>query len=163
MDLLIKNEKLSFKGEVKWIKTRGGVLVAESPWMQNRVLSGPGRGVSLMLDRLANITTNSGVITHAELGIDNLPVNPSQPGVINGLVRSAVGLVTRSGLEVTFRFFFLDALTPNNTYFEFGMYTAGTMTIGSGAGFNRLTMLTNPLVKVTGEDITLICRVTGSV
>jgi hypothetical protein len=162
MEIQLK-DGLGLIGEVKWEKTRNGILVAESPWMKNQVLSASGAGISVILDRLANITTNSGVVSHAELGDDNTPTNPAQPGVINGLVRANVATAVRSGAQVTFRFFFIDSLTPDDTYYEFGMFTNGSPTIGSGAGFNRLTMLTSPLVKVTGEDITMVCRVTGNV
>lgn len=162
MEFLTK-DSLGIKGEVKWIKTRGGILVAESPWMKNQVLSASGAGISVMLDRLADITTNTGIITHAELGDDVTPTSPAQPGVLNGLVRASIGTKVRSGVLATFRFFFIDALTPDDTYTEFGMYTGGIATLGSGAGFNRLTMLTNPLVKVAGEDITMVCRITGNV
>lgn len=155
-------ENFALHGQVKWQKTKGGILVAESPWMNNKVLSGAGKGISLFLDRLANITTYSGVVSYAEIGDDATAANPAQAGVLNPLVRVGVALVSRSGLTADFRFFFPDVTTPDDTYNEFGMIIGGTATIGTGQAFNRLALGT-PLVKAAGEDTTIICRITGSV
>jgi hypothetical protein len=161
MESLVK-DSFKLEGEVMWIKHRNGVEVERSGWQKNTVLSGSNRGISLFLDRLINITTYTGVISHAEIGDDNTAAIPSQSGLLNPLVRTSVGLTAASGLTRDFRFFFTDALTPNDTYHEFGMIVDGTGTIGTGVTFNRL-VFGSPLVKAAGESITIVCRITGSV
>lgn len=156
------NDSFAFVGEVQWQKTRNGILVAESPWMRNKVVSSDARGISIVLDRLASINTYSLNITHADIGDDNTPATASDTALGNTLERAQVGSVSRSGLTVSFRFFFSDALTADDTYHEFGMVIDGTGTLGTGRLFNHLIFST-ALVKATGEDHTIVCRITGTV
>ena len=160
MELL--KDSFALQGEVKWIKSKNGIIVAESPWQKNKILSGGNKGISLFLDRLTNVTTYSAVIAYAEIGDNATPAVATDPGLLNPLVRVSVGLVSRSGLTADFRFFFPNATTPDDTYHEFGMIVDGTPTIGTGVPFNRLVM-GSPLVKAPGEDNTIVCRITGSV
>ena len=150
------------RGEVKWQKTKNGILVAESPWMKNQIMANDARGLYMMLDRLANDTTYTGIIKYAEIGDDNTAPDESNTDMGNGLVRSQIGSYSRSAKTATFRFFYADALTPNDTYLEFGMFVDGSSTLGTGRLFNRLLFSTD-LVKSSGEDHTVVCRVTGIV
>lgn len=155
-------DSFALMGEVKWIKSKNGIIVAESPWQKNKILSGANKGISLYLDRMTNILTYTGVVSHAQIGDDATPATAGDPGLLNPLVRVSVGAMTRSGLQANFRFFFPDATTPDDTYHEFGMIVDGTPTIGTGVPVNRLVM-GSPLVKAPGEDNTILCRITGSV
>jgi hypothetical protein len=130
--------------------------------MQNQIVSGDELGLSIVLDRLASINTHSLNITHAEMGDSNTPAEASDTALGNALVRAQVGAVSRSGLSVDFRFFFPDALTPDDDYEEFGMYIDGAAGLETGQLFNHLVYSTT-LSKNTGEDHTVVCRVTGSV
>jgi len=162
----MKNLKDTFKiiGEVKWIKTNSktGEVISESPWMKNQIVSGVGYGISILLDKLIGDVTYSGEITHADIGDDNTAATASDTDLGNGLERATVGALSTSGLTRTFRFFFADALTADDTYKEFGMFIDGTATVGTGRIFNHL-IFTTDLVKATGEDHTIVCRITGSV
>lgn len=155
-------DNIGIKGHVKWIKTKDGKVVAESPWMQNQVLANSGRGLYLLLDRLAGITTYTSVISHADIGDDNTAASASDTGCINPLERASLGAASRSGSTATFRFFYPDALTADDTYEEFAMFVDGNSTPGNGQAFNRIVMAV-PLVKATGEDHTIVCKITGSV
>lgn len=159
----LKTQQFTLIGEVKWQKYKNGVLVEETPWQRNKILTSSQRGLQVLLDLLAGDNTYSGEITHADIGDDNTAVNAStDPGCLNALERASLGLVSSSGLSRTFRFFFPDALTADDTYREFSMIIDGTGTIGTGRGFNRIVMST-PLVKAAGEDHTLVCKITGAV
>ena len=160
MDML--KDSFSLKGEVKWIKSKNGIILAESEFMTNRVMGNDNRGIYLFLDRLASINTYSANITHADMGDDDTAASAADTALGNGLVRAQVGAVSRSGLTVEFRFFYADVLTPDDTYQEFGMFVDGNATLGTGQLFNHLVFGT-PLVKATGEDHTVVCRITGSV
>lgn len=153
----------TFQGEVKWEKYKDGKLVEASPWQKNKILTSENRGIQILLNRLAGDDTYSGEITHADIGDDNTPVSPgSDVGCINALERASVALITSSGLQRTFRFFYPDALTADDTYTEFSMFIDGSSGLNTGRGFNRIVMST-PLVKAAGEDHTIVCRITGAV
>ena len=164
MQTIELNEKqIGLTGEVKWIKSRNGKVISETPWMKNKVLSSADCGIQLFLNRLMGDDTHPSEITHADLGDDDTAVNAStDTGCLNALARAQLADSSTSGLQRTFRFFFADALTPDDTYHEFSMKVDGTSTIDSGQGFNRIVMGT-PLVKAPGEDHTVVCRITGSV
>jgi len=160
MDMLKDN--FSLKGEVKWIKSKDGIILAESDFMQNKIVANAERGIYLFLDRLAAINTYSANITHADIGDNNTAASAADTALGNGLVRAQIGAASRSGITVEFRFFYADVLTPDDTYQEFGMFVDGNATLGTGRLFNHLVFST-PLVKATGEDHTVVCRITGSV
>jgi len=154
-------DSFNFKGEVKWVKSKDGIILAESDFMTNKIVANDNRGIYLFLDRLAAVNTYSANITHADIGDDDTPVLAADTELGNGLVRAQVGAVSRSGLSVEFRFFYADTLTPDDTYEEFGMFVDGSTAVGSGQLFNHLVM--SPLVKADGEDHTVVCRITGAV
>lgn len=157
----LTKDSFALRGEVKWIKSKNGVIIAESDWCPNKVLSGSNLGVSMLLDRLAGITTYTGTITHADIGDDDTPATAADTGLGNALARSTVKLKSRSGLSTDYRFFYPDATTPDDTYKEFGMVVDGNATVGTGQYFNHLVM--SDLVKASGEDHTIVCRLTASV
>lgn len=150
------------KGQGRWIKRKDGIIVAESPWTDNQVIGNDGRGVYIFLDRLVNLLTYAGVIEYADLGTSDTAPTAADTDLNAGVVRTDVAAVSRSGLTADFRFFYPDALTPDNTYREVGMFTDATPTLGSGRLFNHLVFST-PLIKGTGEDHTVQIRISASV
>ena len=157
-----KTDTFGLTGEFKWIKSKNGVVIEESPWMKNKVVSSVGGGISIVLDRLASINTYTLNISHAEIGDDATAVTEADTALGNGLVRTSPSLTDRSAKTVTFRFFFPDATTPDDTYEEIGLFIDGTGVLDSGQLFNHLIM--DPaMIKATGEDYTIICKITGSV
>lgn len=150
------------KGKVKWVKSKDGIFIAESPWMDNIIVANDARGIYMILDRLTAINTYSLNITHADIGDSVTTPTSADTALGNGLVRASIGAVSRSGLSADFRFFYADATTPDDTYEEFGMFVDGTATVGTGRIFNHLKFTTQ-MVKSAGEDHTIVCRVTGSV
>ncbi len=159
---ILLEDSIAFHGQVKWIKSRNGVVIEESPWMDNIVLANAGRGAYMILDRLTSINTYSGNITYADIGTNATTPTSADTGCGTPVVRTSIGAVSRSALTADFRFFFADALTANNTYKEFSMAVDGSATVGSGQAFNHLKFTTD-LVKATGEDHTIVCRITASV
>lgn len=155
-------DSFSLRGEVKWIKSKDGIILAESEFMPNKVVGNDERGIYLFLDRLVSINDHSCNIKYADMGDDNTAALAADTALGNGLVRAQIGAVSRSALTADFRFFYADSLTPDDTYEEFGMFVDGSVTLGSGQLFNHLVFST-PLVKATGEDHTVVCRITGSV
>lgn len=164
MQSLNLKDSFKFIGEVKWQKFKAGTkeLIAESQWMQNKVMANEARGVYQMLDHMVGDTTYELEITHADIGDDNTAPAATDTDLTNGLVRGQLGLASRSGATASFRFFYPDALTPDDTYVEFGMFADGTASLGTGRLFNHL-VFSEDLVKATGEDVSIICRITATV
>lgn len=164
MKSLYLKDSFKLTGEVKWQKFKAGTneLIAESDWMPNKVMANDARGVYQVLDQLAGITTYDLEITHADIGDDNTTPDAADTDLTNGLVRGQLGLASRSGATATFRFFYPDALTPDDTYLEFGMFANGTASLGTGRIFNHL-VFSEDLIKATGEDVSIVCRITASV
>lgn len=176
-------ESVKLKGEVKivttkappaWVRSLGEAfeefyfsiiprtVLRETAWMSNIVLASSERGIYLFLDRMAGITTYSGVITHADIGKDNTAATSADTGLGDPILRAQTGLANRTTNQASFRFFFSDALLPDDTYNEIMMFTDGTATLGTGRPFNRI-VFDDPLVKATGEDNSILVRVTGTV
>jgi len=160
------NNSFGLKGEYNLVTTcsKTGAVLRETGWLPNLIVGNAQRGVFILLDLLANNQTYSGAITHIALGDGAVAPNASNTQLGNELARSAVAgaSTVRSGLQVTFKTFFPDVLTPNDTYTEIGAFIDGTITLASGRLWSRL-ILAAPLVKASGEDNTITYRVTASV
>ena len=159
------NDSFSIKGQVKWIKSSNGIVVAESDWQNNQIVANSERGLYLMLDRLTGDNTHSMNIRYAEIGTDNTAPTTADIDLGAGVTRASLsgeGFTQRSDNMADFRFFFPSATTPNNTYNEFGMFVDGSQTLSTGQLFNRI-LFSTPIVKATGEDHTVVGRITGSV
>lgn len=155
-------DNLTFTGEVKWIKEKDGDVVAESDWEENQIVASAERGIYLLLDRLGGDNTYSTNITHGDIGTNDTTPTESDTDLGNAVHRAQVALTSRSGKQLTLRFFFPDQTTNNNTYNEFGMYVDGDATISTGRIFNHV-LFSEPIVKQDGESHTIVCRVTATV
>lgn len=158
------NNQFGIKGEYKVITScsKTGAVLRETPWLTNQIVANSARGVYILLDLLANDQTYSGAISHMSLGDSATAVTTADTDLGNELERVAiVGAATvRNGLQVTFKAFFPDATTTNDTYEEIGTYIDGTATLGTGRLWSRILY---QLVKASGEDNTIVYRVTASV
>lgn len=151
-------------GEVKIQTFKAGTneLLRETSWMKNIVLASTDRGVYLFLDRLAGITTYTGIISHADIGTDDTAATSADTALGAGVTRAQVGTSNRTTNQASFRFFFPDALLPDDDYNELMMFTDGTATLGTGQPFNRI-VFDAPLEKAAGEDNSILVRITGTV
>lgn len=163
-ELKTKPDGIRLIGEVKIQTFRAGTkeLLRETPWMRNIVLASAERGIYLMLDRLAGITTYTGVVSHADIGTDDTAATSDDTGLGAGVFRTQVGFASRTDDYASFRFFFPDALLPDGSYNELMMYIDGSATLASGRPFNRI-VFDSTLVKADGEDNSILVRVTGAV
>lgn len=158
-DILKKLETLGVKGQVKILTHKDGVLVRETPWMDNLVVSGSNTGRNLIAQRLAGDDSYTLEITHGALGLgDTAPAN-SDTALEDEQARTDPATVEVSNNVVDFRFFFADGDTPDGSYWEFGTFIDATLTPDSGQLFNRL-VFGEAYVKATGEDSTVLVRFT---
>lgn len=137
-------------------------LLRRTDWMKNTVLKSAGRGVYVFLDILAGLSSYTGLVTHADIGTDNTAAASTDTALGAPVARAQIGSATRTDDYAALRFFFSDALLPDDTYNELMIYMNGTATLGTGAPLNRVVFGT-PLVKATGEDNSILVRITGAV
>jgi hypothetical protein len=152
---------IGIKGEVRILTHKAGTdqLLRITEWMRNRVVSSDGYGRNIIARILAGDFTYTGEITHADIGTGSASVVDADTELDTGVARAQVGSVEVLNNIVTFRFFFPDSTTANNTYHELGTFIDGTATLGTGRLFNRL-LLSSPYVKATGEDTTIEVKFT---
>jgi hypothetical protein len=160
------NNSFGLKGEFKVITTcsKTGKVLRDTGWQPNQIVANSARGVYILLDLLAGITTYTGAITHMALGDSATAASSSDTALGNELERVAVlgASTVRSANQVTYKAFFPDVTTANDTYTEVGTFIDGTATLGSGRLWSRIIFGT-PLVKAAGEDNTIVYRVTATV
>lgn len=152
-------EGIGIKGEVKILTHKDGVLVRETPWMKNLVVSGANTGRNLIAQRLAGEVTYSLEITHAALGFGTTSPSNGDTQLEDEQARTDVATVEVSNNVVDFRFFFADGDTPDGDYREFGTFIDATLLADSGQLFNRL-VFSEVYEKATGEDTTVLVRFT---
>lgn len=150
------------KGQVKWIKSVDGVVLEESEWFDNQIISGTNLGIQLFHNHMIGNDSTNLRISYADIGTGQTAPTASDTGLEEGKHRAQTATATQSGQVSEYRFFFSDAVVANDTYYEFGMFMAGTSTVGTGKIFNRLLFPT-PITKAAGEDYTVICKITSSV
>jgi len=126
----------------------------------NIVVSSANRGRNLIAQHLGDYgddgvrTSYPLAITYGEFGTGSTAPANSDIGLDTAVERSATASSEVVGNVVTISFFFADANLPDDTYYEFGTFTSGTITLGSGQLFNHALFSPN-YVKATGEDTTV--------
>jgi hypothetical protein len=154
--LIRVNESGQVCGRVRILQYKAGTkeLIKVSKWYKNRVVSSDGYGRNILIRRLAGNVVYTGQITHGSIGTGTTAVSDSDTGLETEAVRSQVGSTIINNNVITFRFFFSDSLTPNDTYNEFGTFIDGTVTLGTGRLFNRL-IFAEAYEKASGVDTTI--------
>lgn len=152
-------ETSGVKGEVKILTHKNGVLVRETDWMRNLVVSGSNTGRNLIAQRLAGIATYTLEITHAAIGFGDTSPSNSDTQLEDEQARTDPATVEVTNNIIDFRFFFADGDTPDGDYWEFGTFIDASLTPNSGQIFNRL-VFSEVYTKATGEDTTVLVRFT---
>jgi len=101
------------------------------------------------------------ILEHGEIGTGSTAPANDDKGLETGTHRKAVTLASVSNNVVTLQFFFADAELPNNTYYEFGTFVDGIITLGTGQIFNR-GLFSPAYVKATSEDTTVEVEFTNN-
>lgn len=159
--LNIENVNVSGKVRVITSDALTGEIEKIGDWSKNSIMFSAGRGRQAMLDRLANITTYSGVINYGAIGSNNTAVTTADTQLGTEVARTTVATVTITGSVVTLKFFFADANLANGTYYEFGTFVDGTASANSGQMFNH-ALFGSPHAKTTGKDTTVQVDITIS-
>lgn len=120
----------------------------------NLVVSSLNHGRNLIAQHMAGDTTYPLEITYGEIGTSATAPANADTALGNATVRRATDLISASNNVVNAQFFFSDMTLPDGTYNEFGTFTGGTITLGSGQLFNH-ALFSPAYEKATGEDTTI--------
>ncbi len=146
-------ETFNIKGQYKIKKWKDGVLVWESPIIDNLLMLNTNRGLAIIFNRLLGQTTYDLEIKTLAIGKDDTAPTIDDTDLL-ALVTEDIPYAQRSRTaidEIDFEFFISDGELPDDTYNEIGLYT------GTGATkrlFAR-SIITPSFTKSTGEDITV--------
>ncbi len=121
---------------------------------KNLVVSSSNRGRNVLCQWLAGVGTYAIGINYGEMGTGSTAPANSDTALATPVKRVAPTTYAISNNILTLQFFFSDAVLPNNTYYEFGTYIAGSSTLGTGQLFNHV-LFSSPYVKASGEDTTI--------
>ncbi len=129
---------------------------------KNLIMIGSDRGLGLLVNRLVNSLTYTGVINYGALGSSATAPTTADTQLTTEVARTTVANgVNSTNTVAQIQFFFADAILANGTYREFGMFVDGTASANTGRLFNH-ALFSTPYVKASGTDTTVEVDVTFS-
>jgi len=121
----------------------------------NLIVTGAGGyGRNIIARQLTGDTTYALAIAYGEIGTGSTAPANSDTALTTPTLRKAVEDTDLSNNVATISFFMTDAELANGTYYEFGTFIGGSITIGTGRLFNH-ALFSPSYVKATGEDTTI--------
>lgn len=115
------------------------------------------RGRSVLMQRLANVTTYTGIINYGALGTSSTAVNNADTQLGTEVFRKVVASASYTD-NVAFIDFFFSKADCNGTYQEFGNFIDATGAANSGQIFTHA--LTGGWVKSSSESMTVASQYT---
>lgn len=163
MNELIKNllnDAAGVTGKVRWITTdtKTGEVV-EGTWSKNLIMFSTGRGRQMLLDRLAGVPSNTGIVNYGGIGTSATAVTTTDTQLGAETVRTLISTATISANVLTLKFFYADATLANGSYYEFGTFVDGTAVANSGSMFNH-ALFGSVHNKTAGKDTTVQVDIT---
>ena len=142
---LIKELGAVAKGQFTFKSMRNGVVVREQV-IPNQVLNTTDRGVQLLIQHMAGVTTNPIDIDTLSIGTGNTARTPTMTDLVTP-VTTDIPFADRAavGNEFEADFFILDSELPDDTYYEVGVFMHGKMYASA--------LISGGFSKVTGEDL----------
>ena len=148
-----KVEGAGAAGMFKIAAFKGGVLQRETPWQKNKVMNNTDRGVQLLIQHMAGITTNPIDIDTLSIGTGSSPrttaMTDLEVPVTTGIPYADRGAISN---EWAGDFFILDAELPDDTYNEIGIFMHELM--------YATALIDGGFSKVTGEDLLISYKAT---
>ncbi len=136
------------RGKCRMITYKAGteIVLRETDWNKNLVVSNTNHGLNLILQHLAGTTTYALEITQAKIGDDNTAATDNDTDLGNAIVSDiAVATVDETTTsQITWEFFITDSELADDTYEEFGIFATDQL-------FAR-SIISPAYVKSTGED-----------
>ncbi len=147
-------DTFNIKGQYIIRKYRDGVLIWESPVIENMLMLTENRGLAIIFNRLLGVKTHDLEITSLSIGKDDTPPTDENEDLGDAIVED-IPYATRSRIgldEIQLEYFISDNELPDDDYEEIGLFT------GTGATkrlFAR-SIIEPTFTKSTGEDIALL-------
>ena len=146
------DDSFGIKGKVRWIATdNDGNKIRKSEWSNNVVTTITKTDI---LDRLNADTTYDLIIDYLDIGTSNTTPTAADTNLTAGVARAAKVTGTRVSNTLTLNFYFTDAGLANGAYWEVGLFSDATATLGNGRLRNH-ALFGTVLNKGTGENITV--------
>lgn len=114
-------------------------------------------GRSVLMQRLANTTTYTGIINYGALGSSATAVNNADTQLGTEVFRKVVASSSFTTINAFIDFFYTKTDT-NGTYAEFGTFIDGTGSANTGQMFTHV--LTGGWTKSASESMTVSCQYT---
>jgi len=149
---------MGMTGKVRITTYKAGtdVVVRQTPWMRNLIVSSSNRGKNLVVQRLIGDTTYSLELTHGDIGTSTGSPTATSTSLGTPTARAivALGEVGASVNEAVCQVYFADSVLANGTYTEFGLFVDGAAGTSTGQLFNFI-LFSTPYTKASGEDSTI--------
>lgn len=123
-----------------------GKFKRETDWHKNLVVYSTNHGLGMIAQQLIGITTYPLEITQLKIGTGTNPVNAAntdlQTTVTSGIIKATQSFTSTSA---TMEFFIPNAILPNGTYTELGIFCGNQL-------FAR-SLISPSFTKATNEDV----------
>lgn len=135
------------------IKAMRNGEVVRTQVIKNQVLNTTDRGVQLLIQQMAGVTTNPIDIDTLSIGTDNSARTTTMTDLV-APVTTDIPFADRAavGNEWQGDFLILDAELPDDTYYEVGVFMHGKMYASA--------LISGGFSKVTGEDLLISYKAT---
>jgi hypothetical protein len=151
------NETFNLKGKVRWIATdKDGNILRKSKWNHNVITTITKTDI---LDRLNSTNTYDLNIDYLDIGTSNTTPTASDTNLNAGVARASKVTGVRVGDTLTLKFYFTDGDLANGAYWEVGLFSDGTATLGNGRLRNH-ALFGSVYNKGTGENTTVEVAIT---
>lgn len=146
------NNRVGAVGEFTIKAMRNGEVV-RTMVIKNQVLNTTDRGVQLLIQQMAGVTTNPIDIDTLSIGTDNSARTTTMTNLV-APVTTNIPFADRAavGNEWQGDFLVLDSELPDDTYYEVGVFMHGKMYASA--------LISGGFSKVTGEDLLISYKAT---
>ena len=146
------NDTFGIKGKVRWIATDDkGNEIRKSDWNDNVVTTITKTDI---LDRINGTVTYDLIVDYLDIGTSSTTPTAADTNLTAGVARAAKVTGTRISNTLTLNFYFTDVGLANGAYWEVGLFSDATATLGNGRLRNH-ALFGTVLNKGTGENITV--------
>lgn len=152
---ILGHNTATLSGRYRLIATNSitGERMFATDWIENLVVNNANRGVQIVANRLAGITTYDLVITKAKIGTGtNAPADGDTDLQTPVFTKNSVALASAAGNVASLSFFITTTELANGTYTEFGIFATDQLIARS--------IISPSYVKGTNQDTTIEYEIT---
>lgn len=145
-------ETLGIRGKVRWIATdNDGNEIRRSDWSDNVVTTLTKTDI---LDRMNGTVTYDLIVDYLDIGTSSTTPTAADTNLNAGVARAPKVTGSRVSNTLTLNFYFTDSALANGSYWEVGLFSDATATLGNGRLRNH-ALFGSVYTKATGENTTV--------